>query len=72
MIKLFSLKQQKESDAAAAASSGQKIPAGQIRMQKGEGLVVPPALHSRGLGCATHYRIAVLVPHRKRAPSSQM
>lgn len=34
MIKLFSLKQQKESDAQAAAGSAQKIPAGQIRMQK--------------------------------------
>ena len=35
MIKLFSLKQEKEASAAAAAKGEGKIAPGQIRMQKG-------------------------------------
>jgi len=42
MIKLFSLKQEKEKEEAAAGSGTQKVAPGLIRMQKGA--PTPPAL----------------------------
>ena len=42
MIKLFSLKQEKEKEEAAAGSGTEKVPPGLIRVQKGA--PTPPAL----------------------------
>ena len=56
MIKLFSLKQEKEKEQAAQSSSGQKVAPGLLRMQKGNARTHAPCLTSVAMRSCVHRR----------------